>query len=50
MFHILAELFKDMSHSTIQGFFGVSGIFLFMAAIVAAAIYRIEEGKKHSHH
>jgi hypothetical protein len=28
--HIIAELIKDMSHSSLEGVFGVAGIFVFL--------------------
>lgn len=39
----LLELLQNMSHSSISGLIGVSGIFLFLGGIIAAAIYRIRE-------
>jgi hypothetical protein len=48
--HIIIELIKDMSHSSLQGIFGVTGIFAFLCAIVAAALYRIREIQKSDHH
>ena len=48
--NILSELFQDASHSTIQGMFGVTGIFVYFCVIVGAALYRINELKKSDHH
>ena len=48
--HTIIELIKDMSHSSMEGIFGVAGIFLYLAAIVAAALYRIREIQKSDHH
>ncbi len=39
----LLELLQNMSHSTLSGMIGVSGIIVFLAAIVGAALYRIWE-------
>lgn len=47
---MLGELFGNMMHSTVQGFIGVTGIFLYLGAIVAAAMYRIKEGMNEHHH
>lgn len=48
----LLELIHNMTHSTIQGFFGVVGIFTFLALMVGSGIYRVKqelakENKKH---
>jgi hypothetical protein len=48
--HIIAELIKDMSHSSLEAVFGVAGIFAFLGAIVASALYRIREIQKSDHH
>ncbi|WP_162832163.1 hypothetical protein [Desulfonatronovibrio hydrogenovorans] len=47
---MLVELLRDMFSSTTQGYFGVTGIYVYFVAIVAAAIYRIKEGMKEGHH
>ena len=47
---ILNELFENMLHSTIQGAVGVAGIFIYLAAIVTAACYRIRENMRDEHH
>ncbi|MDY0275891.1 MAG: hypothetical protein RBR42_10740 [Desulfomicrobium sp.] len=47
---IVYELIENMLHSTIEGFVGVTGIFTYLAAIVAAAIYRIWENIQEDHH
>ncbi|MFW5731221.1 MAG: hypothetical protein ACOCV7_06185 [Desulfonatronovibrionaceae bacterium] len=47
---MLGELLKDMFSSTTQGYFGVTGIYLYFVVIVVAAIYRIREGMKDDHH
>ncbi len=39
----LAVLLSGMSHSTIQGFLGVTGIVVFLGIIVVTAAYRIKE-------
>jgi hypothetical protein len=48
--HTIAELIKDMSHSSLAGIFGVTAIFIFLGAIVASALYRIREIQKSEHH
>jgi hypothetical protein len=48
--HTIAELIKDMSHSSLEGVFGVAGVIVFLCAIVAAAFYRIREIQKSEHH
>ncbi len=50
MDNVIIELLKNMLESTTPGYFGVIGIFTFLAAIVAAAIYRIHEGQKEGGH
>ncbi|WP_198146042.1 hypothetical protein [Desulfonatronovibrio magnus] len=47
---MLVELFRDMMSSTTEGFFGVTGIYLYFVVMVAAAIYRIKEGMNEGHH
>ena len=39
----ILQLLKNMSHSTAAGFLGVSGIFLFLAVILWAGIYRVRQ-------
>ncbi len=41
--HTLIELLKNMSHSTIQGFFGVLGILTFLGTMVGSGIYRVKQ-------
>lgn len=43
------ELLHNMGQSTIQGWFGVSGIYFYMTVIVVTALYRIRKGD-HLHH
>lgn len=47
---IVFELIENMLHSTIEGFVGVTGIFIYLTAIVAAAIYRIYENIQEDSH
>lgn len=47
---MLGELFGNMLHSTVQGFIGVTGIFVYLAAIVISACYRIRENMQDEHH
>ncbi|MBT8762817.1 hypothetical protein KFV02_02600 [Desulfohalobiaceae bacterium Ax17] len=47
---VILELIKNMSHSTTEGIFGVTAIFIYFIVIVAVAIYRIKEGQKEGHH
>jgi hypothetical protein len=44
------ELLQNMSQSTLEGFFGVGGIFIFFIAIVIAASYRIKEQMEEEEH
>ncbi|MDQ7033208.1 MAG: hypothetical protein Q9M37_10925 [Desulfonauticus sp.] len=50
----LLELLHNMSQSSVQGMFGVAGIFLYFIAIISVSCYRIkqnlEEEKRHPHH
>lgn len=46
---IVVELVGNMLQSSVAGFFGVIGIFTYLAAIVIAALYRIQEGMKEHH-
>ena len=48
--YTLWELLQNMSHSTLEGFFGVGGIFVFFIAIVCAAAYRIKEQMDEEEH
>ena len=43
-------LLENMSHATLPGFFGVSGIVLFLIGLVAASIYRIKESGSEEEH
>jgi len=49
--HTLIELLENMSHSTIQGFFGVLGIIIFLITMVGSGIYRVKQQleKENSH-
>lgn len=47
---MVGELIGNMLHSSVQGVIGVLGIFTYLAAIVAAALYRIKEGMNEHHH
>ncbi len=42
--HTLMELIKNMSHSSIEGFLGVSGIIIFLIIMVGSGIYRVKQG------
>jgi hypothetical protein len=44
----ISELITNMGHSTDQGFVGVSLIFIYLAWIVAMALWRINQSK-HDH-
>ncbi len=46
----LLELLQNMSHSTLSGMIGVSGIVLFFLALVGAAVYRIREQQEQDDH
>lgn len=46
---VVSELITNMGHSTEQGFFGVSAIYIYMAIIVTAALYRIRKMAKEHH-
>ncbi len=37
------ELISNAAQSTIQGFIGVSGIFIFFALIVGVSLYRVKQ-------
>ncbi len=41
--HTLIELLKAMSHSTGEGLIGVSGIIIFLIAMVGSGIYRVKQ-------
>ncbi|WP_428565578.1 MAG: hypothetical protein ACP59X_04680 [Solidesulfovibrio sp. DCME] len=47
---IVSELVTNMGHSTEQGFFGVSAIYIYMAIIVTAALLRVRANIKSDHH
>jgi hypothetical protein len=47
---VVSELVTNMGHSTEQGFFGVTAIYVYMVIIVAAAFYRIRQFCKEDHH
>ncbi|KHK01133.1 hypothetical protein [Desulfovibrio sp. TomC] len=47
---MVSELITNMGHSTEQGFFGVTAIYIYMAIIVATAIVRIRQFLKEDHH
>lgn len=47
---IVFELVENMLHSTVEGLVGVSGIFIYLAAIVIAAVYRIWENIQEDSH
>ncbi len=50
--HTLFEVIKAMSHSTIEGFIGVTGIILFLITMVGSGIYRVKQQleKEEEHH
>jgi hypothetical protein len=47
---MVSELITNMGHSTEQGFFGVTAIYVYMAIIVTAAFVRIRQFLKEDHH
>ncbi|MDI3492390.1 MAG: hypothetical protein PWP17_272 [Desulfomicrobiaceae bacterium] len=47
---MIGELVTNMLHSTVPGFIGVTVIFVYLATIVWAAMYRIKEGGHLEHH
>lgn len=47
---MVSELVTNMGHSTDQGFFGVTAIYVYMVIIVVAAFVRIRQSLKHDHH
>lgn len=47
---MISELISNMGHSSFQAFFGVPAIYIYMAIIVATAIYRIRQFAKEDHH
>lgn len=47
---MLDELILNASHSTTQGFIGVSLIFAYFCLIVATSFYRIKKGEHMDHH
>jgi hypothetical protein len=46
---VVSELITNMGHSTEQGFFGVTAIYVYMAIIVVSALYRIRKMAKEHH-
>ena len=46
----VAALLTSMSHSTLQGVFGVAGILAFLGFIVGTALYRIKEQMDQENH
>ncbi|MEA4858521.1 hypothetical protein [Solidesulfovibrio sp.] len=47
---IVSELVTNRGHSTEQGFFGVTAIYISMAIIVTAALLRVRANIKSDHH
>jgi len=47
---MVSELVTNMGHSTEQGFFGVTAIYVYMAIIVTFAFIRIRQFLKEDHH
>ncbi len=47
---VVSELVTNMGHSTEQGFFGVTAIYVYMAIIVGVAFFRIRQFLKEDHH
>ena len=47
---MVSELVTKMGHSTDQGFFGVTAIYIYMAIIVTMAFIRIRQFLKEDHH
>ncbi|WP_165352057.1 hypothetical protein [Solidesulfovibrio carbinolicus] len=47
---MVSELITNMGHSTEQGFFGVTAIYVYMAIIVTTAFIRIRQFMKEDHH
>ena len=47
---VVSELVTNMGHSTDQGFFGVTAIYIYMAIIVTTAFVRIRQSLKNDHH
>ena len=46
---MIHELIHNMGHSTNQGFWGVSVIYIYMAIIVVTALFRIRQMNKEHH-
>lgn len=46
---MVSELVTNMGHSTEQGFFGVTAIYIYMAIIVTVAFIRIRQFLKEGH-
>ena len=47
---MVSELVTNMGHSTEQGFFGVSAIYIYMAIIVTTALVRVCHNIKNDKH
>lgn len=47
---IVSELVTNMGHSTEQGFFGVTAIYIYMVIIVTAALIKVRQNIKSDHH
>ncbi|WP_169727905.1 hypothetical protein [Desulfovibrio inopinatus] len=47
---MIEELIQNMAHSSTQGFYGVSAIFIYLAIIVVVALMRIRQFAKEDHH
>jgi hypothetical protein len=47
---MLSELVGNMMRSSVEGVVAVSGIFIYLAAIVIAALYRIRENMQDEQH
>ena len=46
---MVSELVTNMGHSTEQGFFGVTAIYIYMGIIVTVAFIRIRQFLKEDH-
>jgi len=46
----ILELITRMAHSTPAGFLGVSAIFLYLAAMIGAGVYRVKQAIEHEEH
>ena len=47
---MIGELISSMAQSTIQGFVGVSLIFVYLAWIIGLGLIRVGEAYKEDHH